>query len=709
MRQNRTGNSSGRGRTSPPLSGVARKWAGALAGSCSVSRTAGEALDCLLDLTERLVAALSGDSVDTDAAYEVGARLVAAGYTGAQSLARTFSVLGNALPATVDDSRTDPPCGPIIELLGALASGYTRALSLTWQNVEQDRRIREARFRAAFDSSPVGIVISEPDGQIIETNRALDEILGYGAGALVGRALTELFSPNDRPIAEEHHQGLVTGHDPRLRVRVALRRADGEAVWVYLDGVVLRDADGSPQHVVTMAEDITNMRLIEQQLKHQTLHDLQTGLPNRQYFLTHLEQVLARLEPSAIVTLLHLDLDGFSAVNDGLGRQAGDLALDVAARRLAGVVADRPSMVARLSADEFAILIEPGDAAPDISDLIEAINTELAEPFYIDDTGVALTATVGVVQRRADQGSPEELMRAASATLRRIRGRSKRQWVLFDAEEDAADRAQLRLAAAMPGALETGQLEVTYQPVVTLADQQVMGVEAALVWQHPDLGMLTGSQCMPAAERTGVVHEVGQWLLHTAAQQAVRWRYRFGVVPPVVVNLMPSQAQDPDLVAKVRAVLAETGLPAGQLEIRAPVSAIRTVIGDFADGGGGQAEDNLRVLTELGVRAGLYDFAGGIGELRCVAELPICTVRIAEPISQQVANDPSRILSQAAQALVHTVRGAGIDVVAYPVNNADQAACWPWIGANWAVGALFGAPGPPQHVAALLDRQHQNV
>jgi PAS domain S-box-containing protein/diguanylate cyclase (GGDEF)-like protein len=666
-------------------------------------------LDCLLDLTERLVAALSGDSVDTDAAYEVGARLVAAGYTGAQSLARTFSVLGNALPATVDDPRTDPPCGPIIELLGALASGYTRALSLTWQNVEQDRRIREARFRAAFDSSPVGIVISEPDGQIIETNRALDEILGYGAGTLVGRALTELFSPNDRPIAEEHHQGLVTGHDPRLRVRVALRRADGEAVWVYLDGVVLRDADGSPQHVVTMAEDITNMRLIEQQLKHQTLHDLQTGLPNRQYFLTHLEQVLARLEPSAIVTLLHLDLDGFSAVNDGLGRQAGDLALDVAARRLAGVVADRPSMVARLSADEFAILIEPGDAAPDISDLIEAINTELAEPFYIDDTGVALTATVGVVQRRADQGSPEELMRAASATLRRIRGRSKRQWVLFDAEEDAADRAQLRLAAAMPGALETGQLEVTYQPVVTLADQQVMGVEAALVWQHPDLDMLTGSQCMPAAERTGVVHEVGQWLLHTAAQQAVRWRYRFGVVPPVVVNLMPSQAQDPDLVAKVRAVLAETGLPAGQLEIRAPVSAIRTVIGDFADGGGGQAEDNLRVLTELGVRAGLYDFAGGIGELRCVAELPICTVRIAEPISRQVANDPSRILSQAAQALVHTVRGAGIDVVAYPVNNADQAACWPWIGANWAVGALFGAPGPPQHVAALLDRQHQNV
>ncbi len=672
--------------------------------------TAGETLDYVLELTERLVAALSGDSVDTDAAHEVGARLVTAGFTGAQTLSRTFSVLGKALPATEGDEHADPPCGRMIELLGALASGYTRALTSSWQDVEQGLRAQEARLRAVFDSSPVGIAISQPDGRIVETNRSLDDILGYCAGALVGRDLTDLFSPGDRPIAEEHHQGLVTGRDPRLRVRAALRRADGEALWVYLDGVVLRDADGSPRHVVTMAEDITNMRLLEQQLRHQTLHDLQTGLPNRQYFISHLEQVLARLEPSAIVTLLHLDLDGFCAVNDGLGRQAGDLALDVAARRLAGVVAERPSMVARLGADEFAILIEPGDAVPDISDLIETINTELAEPFYIDDTGVALTATVGVVQRRADRCSPEELMRAASATLRRIRGRSKRQWVLFDAEEDAADEAQLRLAAAMPGALETGQLEVTYQPVVTLADQQVMGVEAAVAWEHPELGMLSGNQCIQAAERTGVVHEVGQWLLHTAAQQAMSWRHRFGArVPPIVVNLMPSQAQDPDLVAKVRTVLAETGLPAGRLEIRAPVSAIRTVIGDFADGGGGQAEDNLRVLTELGVRAGVYDFAGGIGELRCVAELPICTVRIAEPISKQVADDPSRILSQAAQALVHTVRGAGIDVVAYPVNNADQAACWPWIGANWAVGALFGAPGPPQHIAALLNRHHQKV
>ena len=589
-------------------------------------------------------------------------------------------------------------------LLSALASGYIQELSLTWQDVRQDLRIREARLRAVFDSSPVGVAISESDGRIIETNRSLDGILGYSAGDLVGRDLTELFSLGDRPIAEEHQQGLMIGWDPGSRVRVALRRVDGEKVWVYLNSVVLRGSDDLPRYVVTTAEDITNMRLLEQQLQHQSLHDLLTDLPNRQYFVTHLEQVQARLGPSAVLTLLHLDLDGFSAVNDGLGRRAGDLALEMVARRLAEVVGDQPGMVARLGADEFAILLEPSDRVLDIEVLIETINADLTEPFYINGTRVALTATVGVVQRPANQYSPEEWMRAASATLRRAREQGKRQWVLFDPELDAADQVQLHLAAELPGALETGQLKATYQPVVALADHRVMAIEAVLSWQHPELGLLTDEQCTQAAERTGVVHDIGQWLLLTAARQAVSWRERLGDrVPPVVVNLMPSQAQDPDLVAKIRLVLTESGLPPAQLEIRAPVSAIRVADGTLAGDSGAQADDNLRVLTELGVRAGLYDFAGSIGGLRCVADLPVCTVRIAAPISRQVAEDPSRILSQAAQALVHIVRGAGIDVVAYPVDTAEQASPWPWIGANWAVGALFGSPGSPERINATLD------
>ncbi len=546
-------------------------------------------------------------------------------------------------------------------------------------------------FRRFFDSSPVGIAISEPGGLIIQTNRALADIVDSPPDQLLGRYLSELCLPEDRPIVEEHCRRLVTDQEPPSRVRVALRRTDGETVWVHLDGSVLRNAKHSPRHVVMTVEDITNVAILEQQLHHQTLHDPQTDLPNRRYLAIHLEQVAARVKPSAVITLLHLDLDGFSTINDGLGRHAGDHALGVVTRRLEGVLASQPSMLARLGGHEFAIVIEPGDSALDVAALIETINTELAKPFYLNDTGVALTATIGVVQRRAAECTPEELMREAGATLRRLRSRGKRQWTLFDPEFDAAEQAKLLLAAGMPGAWESGQLHVTYQPVLTLADHRLVGIEATLSWRHPELGMLSHDQCVHAAEQTGAVHDVGQWLLRTAAERAMSWRRSIGAgLPPVVVNLMPSQARNPDLVTRIGAVLAETGMPPAQLEIRAPVGAIRTVTGELAGDGGAQAEDNLRGIAELGVRAGLYDFGGGIGELRCVADLAVCTVRIAPPISRQVADDPSRILSQAAQALVHIVRGAGIDVVAYPVDSAEQAACWPWIGANWASGALYG-------------------
>jgi diguanylate cyclase (GGDEF)-like protein/PAS domain S-box-containing protein len=697
----------------------ARQWAGEIAGASYVSMEPGELLAHLLGLTYQLVDATLATEFDPSVGRRIGVDMVGAHFTGTETLGATVAFIVERLPDLLDQvPQGVDVASRVARLTGNMAAGYANALrerSLDEQDsiyraglrarrqAEQELAASEARFRGVFHSSPVAIAISEPNGRIVQTNRSLDDTLGYSPGELLGRELTELFSPDHRPIVEEHYRGLATGRDSRFRVRFPLRLADGETAMIYLDAAVLRDVEQVPQCIVTMIDDISDLRLIEQRLQHQTLHDVQTGLPNRQYFVTHLEKVLGQLEPSAVVTLMHLDLDGFSAINDGLGHHVGEQLLDVVARRLEWVVANERAMVARLGADEYAILIEPGDSLLDVGAFAEIINTELAEPFYIDGIGVAVTATIGIVQRRVAGTKAEELMRAASATLRRIRGRGKRQWTLFDPDIDAANRAKLRLAAAMPGALETGELHVTYQPVVTLDAQKLVGVEAALSWQHPQLGMLSNEQCVQAAERTGVVHEVGQWLLRTAAAQAVSWRQRTGAgVPPIIIDLTPSQAQDPDLVARVRAVLKETGLAPRELELRAPMAAVRTATGELTDEGDGQAEDNLRVLTELGVRAGLYDFGGGIRGLRCVADLPVRVLRITQPVSHQLAGDPSQILSQAAQALVHIIRGAGVNVVA-PVDSAEQAAGWARIGANWAIGALFGPPSSSQCIEPLLD------
>ncbi|MGH3788420.1 MAG: putative bifunctional diguanylate cyclase/phosphodiesterase [Pseudonocardiaceae bacterium] len=698
----------------------ARRWAEAIAGTSYVSMGRDELVAHLLGLTQRLVEAALAAEFDPSAGRRIGAGLVVAHFTGTETLGETLALIVEKLPGLLEEApREIDRASRVARLTGGLAAGYASALrerSLDEQDAiyraglcarrqaEEAMAASEARFRGVFDSSPAAIAISESDGRIVQTNWSLEKLLGYSSGELLGRELSTLFAARDRPLVERHYRDLVTGQDSRFRVRVPLRLADGETASVYLDASVLLDVEQAPRCIVTVIDDITDLRLIEQRLHHQTLHDLETGLPNRQYFITHLEKVLGQLPPSALITLIHLDLDGFSAINDGLGHHAGEQMLDVVARRLEGVVADRQAMVARLGADEYAILIEPGDSALDVGAFAEIINAELAEPYYIDGIGVSVTATIGVVQREAAGTKPTDLMRAASATLRRIRGRGARQWTTFDHHIDVADRARLRLAAAMPGALETGELQVTYQPVVTLDAHRLVGIEAALSWQHPQLGVLSEEQCVQAAERTGVVHAVGEWLLRTAAEQAVSWRRRSGrSVAPVVLNLTPSQVQDPDLVARVTTVLNQTGLAPAELELRAPVAAIRTVTGELAGEGGGQAEDNLRVLTELGVRAGLYDFGGDIHVLRCLTDLAIGVVRITQPASRRVGDDPSGTASQAAQALVQMVHAAGVNVVAFPVDSAEQAMWWAGIGADWAVGALFGPPGPPHHIEQLLD------
>jgi diguanylate cyclase (GGDEF)-like protein/PAS domain S-box-containing protein len=508
---------------------VALEWARALSPGCpglSVSEIHG----VLQEPTERLTAALSGSSVQAQAAADVGGQLVAEGFTGAQTLPRTFEVLGKALrgavPVTVPDLSGDQVDDQVIALLGALASGYVWALRGQLV-VEQDDLKRallvasqgqrgahtgEAWFPQVCDRSPMGIAISQLGGQIVYTNPALDDVVGYGPSELVGRELAELFAPAQWLLLAGGYQGLVASRTPRLRVRSALRRRDDQAVWVYLDACLLGGVDQA-HHVVTMAQDLTDQYLLEQQLTHQSLHDLPTGLPNRHYLGTHLEGLLARLAPSDVITLMHLDLGGFSAINNTLGQQVGDHLLDVVARRLESVIIPEQGMVARLAADEYAILLAPTDPAPEIGAAAEVINTALSEPVEIDGIRVVLSATLGAVQRQAGESTIGELLRCAAATLRRMRGRGGRQWALYDPDLDATDRRAQRWATALPGAWETGQLQVTYQPVVTLDDQRLVGIEAAMSSAHPQSGLLSHNQCVQAAERTGVLHLLGQWLL----------------------------------------------------------------------------------------------------------------------------------------------------------------------------------------------------
>src|SRR5215470_10532061 len=566
---------------------LARQWAEAIAPTAYVAMSPDQIERVLLDLAGRLLDGIAAGDLDVSPRKfeRVGECLVELRFTGQLSLSRTFQVLGAELPAQPELSGRPGSPARVLAVLGGISAGYAnalrshtlaqqedlnRALLLARQRTERHLKVSEARFRGVFTSTAVGIAITDLDGNFIEINDALIEILGYGRDELTRGILYDLVPPADAPQLRSLYQNLAATNVGSFRLRRRMVRSDGEIAHVYLAGSVLHEADDAPSYYVTVVEDTSEPLLLQERLTHQSLHDVQTGLPNRHSIQLTLERVLGRLQPADTITLLHLDMDGFSVINNGLGHRVGDQLLQVVAKRLTDVFAGERVTIARLGGDEFAVLVEDSPSTPDVASLASSINEELAEPTYIAGHGLAVSATVGVVRRQVRGATADELMRQADSTLYRAMANGKRQWAVYDERLDAENRGGFTLAASMPGALETGEFRRMYQPQVRLTDRCVVAVEAMLEWDHPERGVLAYERCMELAQRTGMVLPLGEWLLRSASEQAVEWRTELGEFPTLSVHLTPAQANDPDLVRVVRTILDDTGLPPRSLQLGIP-------------------------------------------------------------------------------------------------------------------------------------------
>ncbi|MGH4026504.1 MAG: putative bifunctional diguanylate cyclase/phosphodiesterase [Pseudonocardiaceae bacterium] len=705
--------SAGPAKQGPPTrsgrSELARLWAKALDGTAYVPATRQDVERSLRALLDELVDILRAKSFSPAPAREVGVALVAQHYISEQSVSRTVELLGEALPAQPELQGVDRLTGKVIAVLGALAAGFAAALRARTldqqeqvkqallqanQDAERELRVSEAKFREVYTSSAAGIAISDLDGTVVETNQALGEILADPSADFTGRSLCELLHPDDvaplKAACQEHLTAGRTRFRPPRRFRLIGR--DGEPAWTYLAVSLLHDADGNPTHHVTIVEDVTELHLLGEQLRHQSLHDALTGLPNQQYFVSTLERALGR---GGRVTVCTIDLDSFSVINDALGRQVGDKVLQRVAEQLQSVVAGQDATVARFGADRFAILIEnpsptPDVPTPDVAALAARINAALAEPAYFDNHGIAVSCGIGIASRDGGAVEPAELLRAAEAALHRVKSSSKRQWALYDPHRDDEHRARCRLAAAMPGAWESGEISVEYQPMERLHDGSVAAVQAMLRWDHPQQGLLPHQECLNLATRTGLALPLGQWMLHHAAEQFATWRKQraeAGAPGPLLqIDLVGQHAHDPDLVTTVSCALDRAGLTADRLRIGMPVSALRT--------DQDEAADNLNVLSDLGVGIAMLGCSGA-GAVAQLEDLPIDAVELAPHLVQRVADrGADSAVARAVPPLVHLMQTCGAQVIVRNLDNHHQAAWWHRAGADIAQGSYFAPPGP---------------
>ncbi|SES31830.1 EAL domain-containing protein [Actinokineospora terrae] len=610
---------------------------------------------------------------DPSRAARAGARLVEAGYREADCLRVSTSVLAAGLLrlTTVDETAA---------AIAALATGFAEALAtrpsdaLVVADFERDLRASEARFRELFTTSALGMVISDLDGGSVRANEALETMLGHREGTLLVSSVDELFHPQEREYLRERYDELAAGLCDQLHERTQFVRADGETTWVRIGVSLLRDRDDLPAHHVTMVEDISDLYLLENRLSYQGTHDPLTGLPNRQAFLSRLEEALGA---GADVSVFHLGLDDFAVVNDGISREAGDHLLRAVAQRLREVVGDHPGVIARLTGDEFGIMLVHGPGGLDVGSIAAEINEVLAEATYVDGEGVAASATIAVMSLPSPTSDPGELLRATDIARRRLRLQGRRQWCTVDPEQNLRYREHYRLAAGIPGAWENGELDLDRWPLVTLADRTRISTQALLRWEHPRFGTLGCDRLEQVLRDTGLGVPLGHWALRHAAQHAA------ADDSALYLELTPEQAADPDLVMVVRRVLAETGLEADRLELGMPVQSLCSP--DMP------AEENLTVLVDIGVRSVLTGFGRSRGDLACLEDLPIQTVRMSEHVVRRLAKpDPAALFTRATLGLVPMVREVGISVLVTGLTDPAQATWWADAGADLASGPLFG-------------------
>ena len=559
----------------------------------------------------------------------------------------------------------------------------------------------------------IGIGVADTDGQVLEVNRALCRMLGYSAAELTGQSVFAFVHPDDAPGIWTKVAAMTAGEIDHVRLEKPYYRKDGVQIWTELVLWLVRDPDGAPHYLVAMIEDTTERRAMQSRLRHQAEHDPLTGLPNRALFFRRLTDALratpapdgpAAADPAgSSVGVCYLDLDGFKGINDTLGHDAGDRLLTILASRLRRALDGPGRTVARMGGDEFVLLVERCAGVDDLVPLANRALEQIRIPLRLLGREILVTASAGIIACPLDGRAAAELMQAADTTMYWAKRDGRDRSAAFDPQRHRNDVRLFELAARMPGALERGEFELVYQPLVGLADGRVLGVEALARWLPAEGGLLGPDTFIPIAEETGMIVALGRYLLRRACRDARRWQdLDPGRDFYLSVNISGRQLREPDVVEQVRAVLEETGWPARSLLLELTESDLMSAAGRPAAA--------LQELSELGVRIAIDDFGTGYSNLAYLHRLPVDVLKLAGSFVTAGEPGPAGRSATALDspvilaALIDLAHALGLSVVAESVETREQADHLRSLGCDVGQGWLLSAPLRPDAVPAALDR-----
>ncbi|MDP9799038.1 diguanylate cyclase (GGDEF)-like protein/PAS domain S-box-containing protein [Catenuloplanes nepalensis] len=580
----------------------------------------------------------------------------------------------------------------------ALVSQGTMAIDRIALGAEINRRKHESYFRTLIQNASDVILIVDDEDRIGYASPSAADVFGTPAATLTGTPVTDLIVGEQHENLRDALRRLRAGRGQATAFDLVGLGADGRTVQVECTIQDMRDEPTVRGAVLTM-RDVTERRRLESDLAHQAFHDTLTGLANRLLLQNRMEHALMLAQRDrSVVGLLFIDIDDFKVVNDTLGLVVGDRLLAAVGARIAGVVGPQET-VARMGGDEFAVLIEQSYGPAEADDVAARIVEACAEPFELryDSGGSAMVGgavSIGVTTS-VEAHDAAEMQRQADLALHVSKGAGKGRYARYQADLHTAMVERLEMRAALSTAVEDQQLVLQYQPIVDLATEEIVGLEALVRWQHPTRGLIGPGEFIEVAEENGAIVPIGAWVLREALLAIANWRQLVPAAPLryVSVNVSARQFRSPGFVDEVAKVITESGVAPWRLLLEITESLL---LRDDES-----VWQDLARLREMGVRIAIDDFGTGYSSLSYLRQMPVDILKIDKSFIDDISS--SKQQRALVAAIVSIADNLNLGVVAEGVEDPAHKQILLDMGCPFGQGYLFSPPAWPDAVAAWLD------
>ena len=560
---------------------------------------------------------------------------------------------------------------------------------------EETRRGSEERFRALSQNASDVVVLVDRDGVVTDAAPAVRRVLGVDGSGLVGRPILRLVHADDAERVRTFIADVAAGRS--VTQPIEWRLWDTAGVWRQVETIAANLLDDpSVGQIVLTLRDVRERKTLERQLTQVALHDLLTNLPNRSLFHDRVDQALAsagRAEHDTIV--LSIGLDSFKRVNESLGHAIGDQVLQELASRLRSSVRAADTC-ARLGGDEFGVLLDGHVTIGAAFEMAERILAAFRSPIMFTENPIYLSASAGVSAAAPTETDTNGLLRRAETARSVARRRDGDRVVVFEPAMQEAVETRFELESELRRAIDNSEFVLNYQPIVDLENGELVGAEALIRWNHPTQGRIAPAVFIPVAEETGMIDEIGAWVLRAACTEVTRWAgLSPGRVPRVSINLSAHQLADPQLVWTVQAAMAHAGTAPSWVTLELTESVLMQNTPAYLE--------RLHAIRALGVQIAIDDFGTGYSSLAYLENFPVTHLKIDQSFVTPL-DDPRRGAG-VVRAIIEIGRALGLTIVAEGIETPTELQRLRDLGCVLGQGFLFSQPLEPDEMADLVARR----